>query len=71
MVPRLLGTHPGDIFTTNMVDEDELAVGDILAPRKADGILCKDGDLDAMKWQVVKVYCMPDFQRGVKIMRIA
>ena len=26
---------------------------------------------DTMKWQVVKVYTMPDRQRAVKIMRIA
>lgn len=70
MVPRLLGTHVGDIFTTNMVDEDSLVVGDILAPRAADGILVKDSS-QSMKWQVVKVYTMPDFQKGVKLMRIA
>ena len=69
MVPRLLGTHVGDIFTTNMVDEDSV-VGDILAPRAADGILVKDNS-QSMKWQVVKVYTMPDFQKGVKLMRIA
>ena len=70
MVPRLLGTHVGDIYTTNMVDEESLAVGDILAPRAADGILVKD-NTQSMKWQVVKVYTMPDFQKGVKLMRIA
>ena len=70
MVPRLLGTHVGDIYTTNMVDEESLAVGDILAPRAADGILVKDNS-QSMKWQVVKVYTMPDFQKGVKLMRIA
>ena len=70
MVPRLLGTHVGDIFTTNMVDEYSLVVGDILAPRAADGILVKDNS-QSMKWQVVKVYTMPDFQKGVKLMRIA
>ena len=70
MVPRLLGTHVGDIYTTNMVDEDSLVVGDILAPRAADGILVKDNS-QSMKWQVVKVYTMPDFQKGVKLMRIA
>ena len=69
MVPRVFKTNIGDIFTTNLVDEDELEVGDILSPRAADGILAKgEGD---MKWQVVKVYTMPDHQKGVKIMRIA
>lgn len=69
MVPRVFKTNIGDHYTTNMIDEDVLAVGDILAPN-AKGILVKD-DSQAMKWQVVKVYTMPDHQRGVKIMRIA
>ena len=71
MVPRVLKTNVGDLFTTNTINETELVVGDLLAPGKADGILCKSGDLDAMKWQVVKVYTMPDGQKGVKVMRIA
>ena len=70
MVPRLFKTNVGDIFTTNMVDETELEIGNILAPRAADGILVKDDSGD-MKWQVVKVYTMPDHQKGVKVMRIA
>ena len=45
-----------------------LKVGDVLTPG-ANGIL-EIGE-GAMKWQVVKVYTMPDHQRGVKIMRIA
>lgn len=70
MVPRVLKTNVGDIYTTNCVNETELALGDILAPA-ADGYLSKSGDTAAMKWQVVKVYTMPDRQKGVKIMRIA
>lgn len=70
MVPRVFKTNVGDHYTTNLVMETELAVGDILAPRAADGILAKD-DTQAMKWQVVKVYTMPDHQKGVKILRIA
>lgn len=70
MVPRVFKTNVGDIFTTNMVDEETLAVGDVLSPRAKDGILCKSGD-ETIKWQVVKVYTMPDNQKGVKIMRIA
>lgn len=69
MVPRVFKTNIGDIFTTNLVDEEELELGDILSPREADGILAKgEGD---MQWEVVKVYTMPDHQKGVKIMRIA
>ena len=74
MVPRVFKTMPGDIFTTNMVNEDTLAVKDLLTPQagaEGKGILAKAGAAEAdMIWQVVKVYTMPDFQRGVKIMRI-
>lgn len=70
MVPRVFKTNVGDHYTTNLVMESELAVGDILSPRAEDGILSKSGD-GSMKWQVVKVYTMPDHQKGVKILRIA
>jgi hypothetical protein len=72
MVPRVFKTNIGDIFTTNLIDEDaeDLEVGKILSPRAEDGILVLSDDGD-MKWQIVKVYTMPDHQRGVKIMRIA
>ncbi len=71
MVPRLLKTHVGDIFTTNMINEESvelkqsLYVGD-------DGILCgtKGDNFGDMEWQVVKIYTMPDGQPGVKLMRI-
>lgn len=69
MVPRVFKTNVGDIFTTNTINETELAVGDVVSP-SANGILSKSGD-GTMKWQVVKVYTMPDHQRGVKLMRIA
>lgn len=76
MVPRVFKTNVGDIFTTNTIDEETLAVGNILCPREDDGILVKNSSTGAdtacgMKWQVVKVYTMPDNQKGVKIMRIA
>ena len=70
MVPRVFKTNVGDIYTTNMInaDRDSLKVGDVLTPG-ANGILeVAEGD---MKWQVVKVYTMPDHQKGVKLMRIA
>lgn len=68
MVPRVFKTNIGDIFTTNTVNAETLHVGDVLTPG-TNGILeVGEGD---MKWQVVKVYTMPDHQRGVKIMRIA
>ena len=69
MVPRVFKTNVGDHYTTNMIMATDLKVGDILAPN-AQGILAID-DSQAMKWQVVKVYTMPDHQKGVKILRIA
>ena len=70
MVPRVYKTMPGDIYTTNLVMEPVLEVKDVLTPN-ANGILAKAGAADAdMQWQVVKVYTMPDHQKGVKIMRI-
>lgn len=68
MVPRVFKTNVGDIFTTNMVNAETLAVGDTLKVG-ATGIL-EAGEDDKMTWQVVKVYTMPDRQKGVKIMRI-
>lgn len=70
MVPRVFKTNVGDIFTTNTIGDAEVALGDVLSPRAADGILAKDGD-GSMGWQVVKLYTMPDHQKGVKLMRIA
>ena len=69
MVPRLLKTHVGDIFTTNMLADESVELKDELSPRAADGILSKSGD-GSIVWQVVKVYTMPDGQPGVKLMRI-
>ena len=69
MVPRVFKTNEGDIFTTNTIAEETVAIGDILAPNEK-GILAKD-DSQSMKWQVVKIYTMPDGQKGVKVMRIA
>ena len=71
MVPRVLKTNVGDIYTTNMVAETELVAGDKLTPG-ATGILAKAGAdaATSMVFQVVKVYTMPDGQPGVKLMRI-
>lgn len=69
MVPRLLATHVGDIFTTNTVKDAELQVGDILKVG-ADGYLSKEYGTSAMRWQVVKVYTLADRNKAVKIVRI-
>lgn len=71
MVPRLLKTHVGDIFTTNMIADESVALEDPLYVGN-DGILTKTKGSNSgdMVWQVVKVYTMPDHQPGVKVMRI-
>ena len=72
MVPRVLKTNVGDIFTTNTINATTLNVGDSLYVGD-DGILTttKGDNSGDMVWQVVKVYTMPDHQKGVKLMRIA
>ena len=77
MVPRVMKTMVGDIFTTNLVDAKEkdstLAVGDKLIVGAATGILeySSAPEEGAMVWQVAKVYTMADGQPAVKIQRIA
>ena len=68
MVPRVFKTNVGDIFTTNTVKATTLSVGDVLTPGADGYLVVGEGD---MKWQVVKVYNLPDRQKAVKIMRIA
>lgn len=82
MVPRLFKTDLGDIFTTNTIkltSDDEtglgqIKVGAVLKVDDADGYLTYLADKptaeDVMQWQIVRVYTMPDLQRGVKIMRV-
>ena len=81
MVPSVLKTMVGDIFTTNCLEAkgakgatvtgtEEIEVGTILAPN-AQGYLSTTGDKDHIKFQVVKVYTMADGQAAVKVMRIA
>lgn len=71
MVPRVFKTNVGDIMTTNTINgtPETVVVGATLTPG-AKGILEVTESTDGMLWQVVKVYTMPDHQRGVKIMRI-
>ena len=72
-VPRVFKTNIGDIFTTNCVKATKEAIEG--ASTKVlyvgeDGYLTltETGD---MKWEIVKVYTLPDGQDAVKIMRIA
>jgi hypothetical protein len=71
MVPRLIKTHVGDIFTTNMIAQDTVSLKQKLVPNSK-GILSVKSNPAAtdMVWQVVKIYTMPDHQPGVKVMRI-
>ena len=77
MVPRVMKTMVGDIFTTNLVDNGSkgsaLAVGDKLVVGTSTGILeySDSPTPGAMVWQVAKVYTMADGQPAVKIQRIA
>lgn len=79
MVPRVIKTNIGDIYTTNAVGGGnvsgkaeyagiELEVGDEISPN-AEGFLSPDGD-GSIVFQVVKVYTMADGQPAVKVMRI-
>ena len=78
MVPRVFKTNIGDHYTTNTINATTLEVGNLLyvgekgilttAKVEASDTFAGSGD---MVWQVVKVYTMPDHQKGVKIMRIA
>ena len=79
MVPRVFKTNVGDHYTTNTINADVLTVGQllyvgpkgILTTAKADAVENEFAGSGDMVWQVVKVYTMPDHQKGVKILRIA
>jgi hypothetical protein len=84
--PRLFKTNIGDIFTTNMVkeldgDSNNYVIGDILVPvkntntktlqlEKEDSSSGSTQVAAGTKWQVVKVYTMPDGQQGLKLQRV-
>lgn len=75
MVPRVFKTAVGDIFTTNTINaESKEEMKDKFLTPGEKGILevtnKKPGEDNTMLWQPVKFYTMPDFQRGVKIMRV-
>ena len=75
IAPRLVKTNVGDVYTTNMVDEEgTYAVGTVLTLKKTDRntlVLSPNGDITSVKFIVVKDYTMPDGQRGLKLQRIA
>ena len=75
MVPRVMKTMVGDIFTTNLVDPKEkegtLAAGDKLVVGTTGILEYSAAPGEGMVWQVAKVYTMADGQPAVKIQRIA
>ena len=75
IAPRLVKTNIGDLYTTNMVDEERTyTVGTVLTLKKTDRntlVLSPNGDITSVKFIVVKDYTMPDGQRGLKLQRIA
>ena len=75
IAPRLVKTNVGDLYTTNMVDEEgTYAVGTVLTLKKTNRntlVLSSSGNIDSVKFIVVKDYTMPDGQRGLKLQRIA
>lgn len=78
MFPRVFKTDVGDIYTTNMVNEDALELNDklyvgekgMLTKTKLENATATCAASGDMIWKVVKVYTVPDGQRGVKIQRI-
>lgn len=70
MVPRLVKINIGDLVTMNTINEETLAVGDVLKVG-ADGYLAKTGDDNGPQMLVVKVYTMADGQPAVKLQCIA
>ena len=76
MYPRVMKTMPGDIFTTNLVDNgakgSELAAKDKLPVSKSTGLLTYNAAPEAedMVWQVAKVYTLADGQKAVNVQRI-
>ena len=74
--PRLIGTFPGDIITTNLVDVTT-AKGSLakkfLQVDAATGILKEVSDSPKAElplWQVVKETTMPDGQYALKIVKV-
>ena len=73
IAPRLFKTNIGDIYTTNMVAEEDYNPGDVLKLKKTDRNtleLAKSGDIDGVEFVVAKCYTMPDGQPAVKLQRI-
>lgn len=68
VVPRVYFLAVGDIFTTNLIDEDDPALGDVLVPG-TDGILTASTAIanEAIAVQVVQITTLADGQKAVKV----
>ena len=75
MYPRVMKTMPGDIFTTNLIDNGTKG-SDVIVKDKltvaSNGVLTYNASPEGedMVWQVVKVYTLADGQKAVKVQRI-
>lgn len=72
MVPRVIKTNVGDIYTTNAVEAGaEAAKGKLLTPNPSTGFLKASAEgAEDMVWQVVAETTMPDGKKAVKLQRI-
>lgn len=72
IVPRVIKTNVGDIYTTNCIADGTVSAKEYLAPN-ATGFLAKQSTkpTTGMVWQVVDdAVTMPDGEPAVKLMRI-
>lgn len=73
IAPRLVRIHPGNVFTTNMVNIGtgvEYEKGQVLKLKKTSRNtleLDKTGTIATKQFVIVKVYTMPDGQPGLKL----
>ncbi len=71
MVPRVIKTNVGDIYTTNAIESDaEASVSSKLTPNESTGFLKQSAGSEDMIWQVVAETTMPDGKKACKLMRI-
>lgn len=67
VIPRMYFLEVGDVFTTNLVDVESPALGQVLTPG-AEGFLVADAEgSGAIQLQVVQNNTLPDGQRAVKL----
>lgn len=71
MVPRVIKTNVGDIYTTNAIEADaDTAVKSLLTPNPLTGFLKHAEGSEDMVWQVAAETTMPDGKKACKLQRI-